>query len=318
MLNYLMSTLLILDGNALIHRAYHSVPKNLTYNGTTVNALYGFYSILLNALDVVQPKYLAICLDPPGPVFRNQEYLAYRTQRKPADKELKDQFPLIKKSLQDAGFPIFSVGGYEADDAIATIAKRSLKRRFKQNKNPIVKKIFIMTGDRDLMQLVNQNVSLLMPGRALSDLSPTGLLEVKSRLGVDPSQVVDYKALVGDSSDNYPGVPGIGPVAAISLLDSFSTLDNIYKNLKNIKPALQEKLEINKENAYLSQKLAKLVTDVPLQFQLKKLKVTPITKQNLDKVFQTFGFKSLSTRLHKHNPILSANIQPASKQESLF
>lgn len=313
-----MSILLILDGNALIHRAYHSVPKNLTHNGITVNAVYGFYSILLSAIDILKPDYLAVCLDPPGPVFRNQEYLAYRTQRKAADPDLKKQFPLVKQSLQDANLPIFSVGGYEADDAIATLARRSLARRYKHNKKTIIDQIFIMTGDRDLMQLVNPKTSLLMPGRALSDMTPTGFPEVKARLGVKPEQVVDYKALVGDSSDNYPGVPGVGPVAAIALLQEFSTLDNIYNQLDKIKPTLREKLESNKENAYLSKKLAQLVYDVPLQFQLKKLKLTTKTYHDLTKVFEVFGFKSLSIRLSKRinpNPVFQP---PKSQQPSLF
>ncbi len=313
-----MSTLLILDGNALIHRAYHSVPKNLTHNGIAVNAVYGFYSILLNALDILKPEYLAVCLDPPGPVFRNQEYLAYRTQRKAADPDLKKQFPLVKQSLQDANLPIFSVGGYEADDAIATLARRSLARHHKHKKKAIIDQIFIMTGDRDLMQLVNSKTSLLMPGRALSDMTPTNFSEVKARLGVRPEQVVDYKALVGDSSDNYPGVPGIGPVAAIALLEEFSTLDNIYNQLHKIKPSLKEKLELNKENAYLSKKLAQLVYDVPLQFQLRKLKLTTKTYQDLIKVFETYSFKSLSTRLSKKvNPKAIFQL-PKPQQPSLF
>ncbi len=315
-----MGTLLIIDGHALIHRAYHSVPKNLTHNGTVVNAVYGFYSTLFSALDTIKPRYLAICMDPPGPVFRNAEFVGYRAQRKPSDLDLVKQFPIIKQSLEDANLTVFSVGGYEADDCIGTLAKRALKK-VTLNKRKLVSKVVIMTGDRDLMQLVNEKTQLLMPGRALSEMVVTHFPEVKERLGVLPSQVVDLKALTGDSSDNYPGVPGIGPKTALELLEKYQSLDNLYAHLDELPEKLKTKLSENRGNAYLSQKLAQLVFDVPLNFHLKHLRVTKKTYKQLAPVLESLGFRSLVSRLARQGQINVPKEKPKDTdllQPSLF
>ncbi|MBU1130232.1 DNA polymerase I, partial [Patescibacteria group bacterium] len=221
-----MSRLLIIDGHAVIHRAYHSIPKNLTYNGQVVNALYGFYSMLLSSISQLNPKYLIICLDSPGPTFRDKEYIAYRAQRQPSDPELISQLPLVKQTLEEITIPSFALGGYEADDIIATIAK---------NKAPLVSKVTIITGDKDLMQLVNTKTQLFMPIRGISQTKTFFIKDVKQKLGIYPKQVVDMKALMGDPSDNYPGVHGIGPKTATTLLNQYKNLDNIYKNINKIK-----------------------------------------------------------------------------------
>lgn len=309
-----MSTLLILDGHAVIHRAFHAIPP-LTSNGQPLNAVYGFYSTLLSAIDQVKPKYLAICLDPPGPVFRNHEYLGYRSQRKPAPPELKSQFPIIIESLARAQLPYFSVGGYEADDAIATLARKSLLRVGKNTKKRLVSHVYILTGDRDLMQLIGPKVSLLMPGRGASDLRITTAQDTLERLKVNPDQVVDLKALTGDTSDNYPGVPGIGPVGAVKLLQEYRSLDNIYNSLESLPKNIREKLISNKENAYLSQKLAKLVFDVPFSFSLNKLRYTAKTRQNLSSALTSYNFRSLASRL---GSLVKTSTAPSSQQPSLF
>lgn len=311
-----MSGFLILDGHAVIHRAFHAIPP-LSHNGQQLNAIYGFYSTLLSAIDKVKPKYLAICLDPPGPVFRNHEFIGYRSQRKPAPSELKSQIPIIIESLNSAKLPYFSVGGYEADDAIATLVKRSLKKINKKTKKKLISQIYVLTGDRDLMQLIGPKTSLLMPGRGISDLNITTAQDVISRLGVKPEQVVDLKALTGDTSDNYPGVPGIGPVGAIKLLQEFGSLDGIYQSLEKIPNPAQKKLSLNKENAYLSQKLAQLVFDVPLNFNLTQLSYSRPVRQNLANMLSSYNFHSLVSRLtpNSSKPLI---ILPASSQPSLF
>lgn len=291
-----MSTLLILDGNAVIHRAFHAVPP-LSSAGQQLNAVYGFYSTLISAIDKVKPKYLAICLDPPGPVFRNDEFIGYRSQRKPAPPELKSQFPIVIQSLKNASLPIFSVGGYEADDAIATICRRSFKKLSKKTRSKLVTQVYILTGDRDLMQLIDDHTQLLMPGRGLSDLQISGHDQSLERLGVAPDKVVDLKAITGDSSDNYPGVPGVGPVGAIKLLQDYGSLDNIYNNIDKLPPKLKEKFTTHRQDAYLSQRLAQLVFDVPLSFQLKDLLYTQKTIDSLIPVLQSYNFRSLVSRL---------------------
>lgn len=185
-----MSRLLIVDGHAVIHRAYHSIPKNLTHNGKMVNAVYGFYSMPLSSITQLTPKYVIVCLDSPGPTFRDKEYIGYRAQRKPSDPELISQFPLVQKSLEESTIPSFSIGGYEADDIIATIAK---------NKAPFVSKVTVITGDKDLMQLVNAKTQLFMPVRGISQTKTFFTKDVKEKLGIYPKQVVDMKALMGGS-----------------------------------------------------------------------------------------------------------------------
>ncbi len=309
-----MSRLLIVDGHAVAHRAYHSIPP-LTVNGQPVNLIYGFYSILLSAIDQLKPKYLVVCLDSPGPVFRNKEYLAYRANRPPADKNLVVQLPELKNSLETASISNFSLAGYEADDIIATLTRQSLTRSF-------ISRVTIITGDKDLMQLVTPKVELFMPIRGLSQTQTFGPKEVFDKLGVKPSQVVDLKALMGDSSDNYPGVSGIGPKSANILLSQYKNLDNIYKHLSDIKPAYQSKLEKDRDNAYLSQKLAKLVYDVPVKLNLKNARWHSRHLQPLLALFKSYNFRSLSSRLSRQYPQIKPSKEtkphPNNHQPSLF
>ncbi|MEI8067878.1 MAG: 5'-3' exonuclease H3TH domain-containing protein [Candidatus Shapirobacteria bacterium] len=304
-----MSKLVIIDGHAIIHRAYHSIPS-LSVNGQPVNALYGFYSMILTAVNTLQPDYLIVCLDSPGPNFRNEEFLGYRAKRKPAEPDLISQLPLLKSTLEQANITNFSMGGFEADDLIATIAIKAAKKK-------IIKEVVIITGDKDLMQLVNQKISLFVPIRGLSETKIFETDDVKEKLGVLPSQVVDLKALMGDMSDNYPGVAGIGPKVAIDLLSEYENLDNIYKNLDQIKPLVKEKLVNDKENAYLSQKLATLVCNIPLEFKLSSSKWDESSFLDLISLFKTFNFKSLIQRVEKQSSIKITD-KITSKQTTLF
>ncbi|MDD2483007.1 MAG: 5'-3' exonuclease H3TH domain-containing protein [Candidatus Shapirobacteria bacterium] len=312
-----MSKLVIIDGHAIIHRAYHSIPP-LTSNGQPVNALYGFYSMLLTAINILKPKYLTVCLDSPGPNFRNHEFLGYRAKRKPADTDLISQLPLLKSTLEEAKIATFSMGGFEADDLIATITAKALKK-INKHKRKMITEVVIITGDKDLMQLVDNKVSLFVPVRGLSETKIFNPIDVQEKLGVLPTQVVDLKALMGDMSDNYPGVAGIGPKVAIDLLSEYHNLDNIYKNLDQIKPSIKEKLEASKDNAYLSKKLATLVSNIPLDFKLSQSKFNQDSFLNLISLFKTFNFKSLVQRVEKQNPKqVKINNEIKSNQTSLF
>lgn len=309
-----MSHLVIIDGHAIAHRAYHSVPP-LTTNGQPVNAIYGFYSMILSSIEILKPNYLIVCLDSPGPNFRNQEFIGYRAKRKPADRELVSQLPQLPTTLKKAGISHFSMGGFEADDLIATLTVKSLKKKSKL-------KVTIITGDKDLMQLVGPRVNLFVPVHGLSETKIYKSDDVKEKLGVTPAQVVDLKALMGDMSDNYPGVAGVGPKAATDLLAQYKTLDNIYKHLDDIKPSIREKLIKDKENAYLSQKLATLVANIPLKFTLKSARWTEDNFSNLLPLFQEYNFRSLITRATKKfslkpkTPKKKVSVNP--NQTSLF
>lgn len=314
-----MSKLLIIDSHAVVHRAYHSIPP-LTHNGQMVNAVYGFYSMLLSAISQLRPKYVIICSDSPGPNFRNAEFIGYRAKRAKPDRDLITQFPVLDQSLANAHLPVFSVGGYEADDLIATVTKSALKKISKKSKKKLINHIYIITGDKDIMQLVSPKVELFMPIRGLSEIKIVGPAEVKERLNVNPDQVVDLKALIGDSSDNYPGIPGVGPVTAEKLLKEYGTLDNIYQHLDDIESPIKDKLQNNKHNAYLSQRLAQLVNNVQfVKFKLKDARWSKDREKDLVEVFTSFGFKSLVSRL---NPKITLkkqkNLPVNDNQPSLF
>lgn len=314
-----MSHLVIIDGHAIAHRAYHSIPP-LTKDGQPVNAIYGFYSMILSAIDTLKPTHLVVCLDSPGPNFRNEEFVGYRAKRKPADEDLITQLPQLPETLESAHITHYSVSGYEADDLIATITKKALKKISRKSKKKLISKVTIITGDKDLMQLVSPKVSLFVPVRGLSETKLYQPEDVKEKLGVNPDQVIDLKALMGDMSDNYPGVAGVGPKAATDLLEKYQNLDNIYSHLSEIKPSIQEKLVKDKDNAYMSQKLATLIDNIPIEFTLAQSRWQPTIISGLESLFVEFNFKSLLSRLKSKYSQRSKTIENKvkSSQTSLF
>lgn len=296
-----MSKLLIVDGHAVIHRAYHSIP-DLSLSGQPVNALYGFYSMLLSAISQIKPKYLIVCLDSPGPTFRQSEFVGYRAKRKTPDHNLISQLPLLETTLRQSGVQTFALGGYEADDLIGTISRKIAKKKF-------INEIIVITGDKDLMQLVTKKIHLLMPLRGLSETKLFKPDDVFEKLGVKPNQIIDLKSLMGDMSDNYPGVAGIGPKAATDLLTQYQNLDNIYRHIDEIKSSVREKLIKEKDNAYLSQKLATIIDNIPLKLNLSQAKWSPEIVCGLKNMFKSYNFKSLVSRLDQ---------ETKPKQSSLF
>jgi DNA polymerase-1 len=286
-----MNNLVIIDGHAIAHRAYHSIPK-LLHNGSPVNAIYGFYSMLLSVIDQLEPKYFVVCLDSPGPTVRDSQFIGYRAKRKPTDQDLISQLPLLPQTLDITQIPNIALSGYEADDIIATITKQN---------HDFCDKISIVTGDKDLMQLVDDKTELFMPIQGLSVTQTITPIKVKEKLGVCPAQVIDLKALMGDMSDNYPGVAGVGPKAANDLLAEYENLDNIYKNIDKIKPSVQAKLIKDKDNAYLSQKLATLIYDVPVTFNLEDSLYNQDKITGLNTLFKQYNFRSLVTRLSNND-----------------
>jgi DNA polymerase-1 len=314
-----MRRLLLIDAHAILHRAYHSIPP-LSHSGTPVNAIYGFYSMLLTAIADLKPTYLAVCLDSPGPTFRSTEFLGYRAKRKVPDQDLIRQLPLLPETLVTANIPHFAMGGFEADDLLATIARRSLRRKWLKSGKPVIDKVTIITGDKDIMQLVEPRIELYVPVRGLAETKVYGVDEVKEKLGVLPTQVVDLKALMGDASDNYPGVAGIGPKTATDLLAKYQTLDGVYSHLDEIGPSVRTRLEPCREDAYLSQKLATLIDNIPLEYRLSSLRWNRSRIPALQSLFESFNFRSLSSRLSKTYAfkLVPKKSPPDSNQTSLF
>lgn len=288
-------TLILIDGNAILHRAYHALPPLTTRNGELVNAVYGFASMLLKILAELKPDFLIVAFDTGKPTFRQQEFIGYQAKRPKMDEELIGQTEKVRELVSAFGFPIVMKEGYEADDVIGTLAEKAVEEGLR---------VLVVTGDRDLMQLVGEGVGLYMPSRGLSEGEMIDEKKVKEKMGVLPGQIVDYKGLVGDSSDNYPGVPGIGPKTAAVLLNKFGSLEGIYQKLEEIRSSrelggekLAKKLEEGKESAFLSRKLAKILTDVPLEFDFKSSLVDGYDKEKVIDFFRKMGFRSLISRV---------------------
>jgi len=284
-----MKRLVLIDGHAILHRAYHAFPLTLkTRKGELVNAVYGFSRMLLTVLEDLKPRYLAVAFDLPQPTFRHQEYVGYQIQRPEMDKELFGQIERVYQIVQVLNIPIFTSVGFEADDVIGTLARQAAQKKLE---------VMIVTGDRDIMQLVNKKVKVYSPRKGFAEPEIFDEKKVKEFLGVTPPQIIDYKALIGDVSDNYPGVSGIGPKTAVELLNKYGNLQKIYQNLKKIKPQITEKLKQGKESALLSQKLATIITKIPLKLNLKACLVHDYDQPKAVKLFEELQFKSLVNKL---------------------
>ena len=281
-----MSKLLILDGNSVLHRAYYALPDWRNRSGEATAGVYGFLSMLLKAIEELKPTHAAVVFDCPEPTFRHTMYVGYQTNRE-KDRQISEdiwgQVDKLKIVLEKMGVPVYAIPSFEADDVIGTLAKQCKKE------------VIIITGDRDLMQLVNDRVKLYMPQKGLSDGQIIDRDRVREKLGVWPEQVVDYKALVGDSSDNYPGVTGIGPKTAIDLISNYSNYSNIFKNLGKIKESVRRKLVAGYEGGELSKRLATIRTDAPVTLDVSAYEVPSVDK--IAEVFKELGYKSLVKRM---------------------
>ncbi len=294
--------LLIIDGNALIHRSFHALPPTLTTKkGEMVNAVYGFTMVLIKALKEIKPEYVILTLDKKGPTFRHQVFKEYKAQRIKAPKELYQQISKVKAIANAFSIPIYSQKGYEADDLIGSICFQVGDKAEK----------IILTGDLDVLQLVNDNTKVYTMHRGLSDHIIYDEAMVRQRFGLKPCQLVDFKALRGDPSDNIPGVRGVGEKTAITLLQHFGTLENVYsfldkksnKEPKFLTARLRRLLLEHKQEAFLSKKLATIKTNLPLEINLKKARFGKFNQDAIVCLFQELEFKSLLPRLHDLSPL---------------
>lgn len=279
--------LVIIDGHALIHRAYHGLPPLTTKEGEVVNAVYGFSMILLNVIRDIKPDCIAVAFDLPGKTVRHDAFSQYKANRVAAPDDLKAQIGRVREVVEAFNIPIYSYEGYEADDVIGTLTKHD-----PENIDNI-----IVTGDMDELQLVNGHTKVYTMRRGFTDTVIYDTEMVKERYGLRPDQLVDYKALKGDPSDNIPGVAGIGEKTACELIGKYESLENLYKHLDELKPAVAEKLKTGQEIAFLSQELSRIVTDLPVKFELDKCYVHDYDRGKVFDLFQKLGFKSLLSRL---------------------
>lgn len=286
--------LVLIDAFALIYRAFYGLPMSLTKDGHPINAAYGFASAVLSSIKELQPEYLVAGFDLPKPTKRKQEYAEYKAHRKPMPDDLIPQIQYCKEVLKAMNIPIVAAEGYEGEDVIATIVHKVESQ--KSVKSEGIESI-IVTGDSDTFQLIDDTTRVYSMAHGANQAVMYDTDKVKERYGLSPEQFVDFKALKGDASDNIPGVPGIGEKGAAKLIAEFGNLEKIYKNLEKISEKYRKILSENKEQAILSQKLATISRDVPLEFKLADARVHDYDHAKVLKLFKDLGFKSLINRL---------------------
>ncbi len=283
-----MKKLVLIDGNAIIHRAYHALPPLNNKEGQPTNAVYGFFTMLFKIIESLKPENLIVCFDKKAPTFRKQIYVGYQAKRPKMSEDLVPQIDIIHKSLDEAQIVHFGVEGYEADDLIGTLSKKGVEKNFE---------VIIVSGDRDLLQLVNSHVLVLAPVVGITNMILFDEAKIKEKYGLKPKQIIDYKALAGDSSDNYPGVTGIGSKTASQLINKYESLENLYKHISELLPQLQEKLANDAEQAVMSKNLATIITDAPVELNENDCLISNIDANGLKKQFESLGFSSLLKRL---------------------
>lgn len=276
--------LAIIDGSSLLYRAFYALPPTMTSpDGVPTNAVYGFLRMLLSLYRELDPAYVAVTFDKDRQTFRTEMYDGYKATRKPAPAELVPQFDLILEVMHVMGVAVYSLSGYEGDDVLGTLSARYEKEL------PVA----IVTGDRDTLQLASENTTVYLTQKGISSMSEMTPKAVEEKYGITPSQVIDMKALMGDTADNIPGVPGIGEKTALKLLTQYKTLDNLYAHVDEIKGAQGKKLAAGKDMAYLSYKLAAIKRDVPMETTLEEM-AQPVHISEMKELFSRLGINLLS------------------------
>ncbi len=297
--------LLLFDGNALIHRAFHAIqqPLTVTRTGEVVTAVYGFANTLLKVLSELKPDCVAVAFDRPTPTFRHELSEGYKAQRPSAPAELVGQFDRVRQLVRAFNIPIFERDGYEADDLLGALSLKATESDIDT---------IIVTGDLDTLQLVSPQVRVLTPrGHLIGDMVYYDEAAIEKRYGLAPSQIADLKALMGDSSDNIPGVSGIGAKTAARLLRQFGSLAGIYSHLEEVAPPhIRETLRTNEESAQRSKELATIVSDIPIALDLEACRLSDYERERVAALFQELEFSSLLRKLN--------DLPPPQRQEQLW
>jgi DNA polymerase I len=303
--------LFLIDGHALAYRAYFALTAGgtgarfVTRSGEPTAGTFGFTSVLLKLLEQEKPEYLAVAFDT-GKTFRDEIFTSYKATREKMPDDLSIQINRIRQLIDTFGIPRLEVEGFEADDVLGTVARQAVEKGMG---------VKILTGDRDLLQLVDDRIIVNLPGRQLSEARDYTAEDVVNYLGVRPDQIVDYKALVGDSSDNIPGVPGIGEKTAVTLLNKYDTLDEIYNHLDEVAAGMRKRLEAGRDSAYMSRQLAEIRCDAPVRLELEDARVDYRQIASAETLFKELDFRTLSVRLQE---IVKKNSGTDGQQLSLF
>ena len=300
--------LFLLDAYALIYRSYFAFIRNPRFNSKGVNtsATYGFVNTLIQLLETEDPNYIGVVFDVSAPTFRHEMYAEYKANREEMPEDLRKSIPYIRNIIEAFNIPIVEKEGFEADDVIGTLARKAEKEGFTT---------YMMTPDKDYAQLVSENVLMFKPAKSGGVAEVWGQKEVKENFGIeDPEQVIDILGLMGDSADNIPGCPGIGPKTAEKLIREFGSIDGIYQNIDKLKGKQKQNLVEFEEQVRLSRKLAVIIQDVPIDFDKEKLTRDEINKEALKAIFEDLEFKTVAGRLNLNETVKTET----AKQGSLF
>lgn len=281
-----MKKTLLIDAHAIIHRAFHALPPLTSDTGVPTNAALGFFTMLHRAIADIKPSGIIVCFDTPTPTFRKELYKEYQAKRPKPPEDLRKQFSLVRELLDAAKITRMEMPGFEADDIIGTIA-----HRHHRNAHTV-----ILTGDKDLLQLVNKTTTVITPKTGLSTTVEYDENLVQEKMGVRPQQIPDLKALAGDASDNYHAIKGLGPKTAVKLLDQFNTIEGIYEHITQITPdKLREKLISHEQDVLLMKTIATVRTDVELDIP-EDIYIKSVFPAKLRQQFEHYGLRSLSKK----------------------
>jgi len=286
--------LIIIDSNALLHRSFHALPPLMTKSGQETGAVYGYLLTMFKAITDLKADYVVACFDTKMPTFRHEMFKDYKAQRPVTPSGIISQIPITKEVLATFKIPVFAKEGVEADDLIATICA-------KQPKEYPDTEIFIVSGDLDNTQLIDEGIKVYTLGKGIKDTVIYDINKVRERFGVEPKQMVDFKALTGDPSDNIPGVAGIGKKTAAEIIQKYGSIKNLYEELSTdtavLKPKVKEMLKLNKESALMSRELAQMKNDVDIDFKIEDCKFGNFDKNQVENIFKKLDFNSLIARL---------------------
>ncbi len=283
------NSLIIIDGSSLIHRAFYALPLLTTKDGIYTNGIYGFLTMLYKIQDDYKPDYICVAFDKSGPTLRHKEYKEYKGTRQSTPSELAQQFPLIREILKSLNMITLEMNDYEADDIAGTLAKQGELEGLD---------VVLVTGDKDYLQLVSDNSKLLLTKKGISEIVEYDRNKIVEEYGIEPNQFIDLKGLMGDTSDNIPGVPGIGEKTGLKLIKEFGNIESVYENLDKVSgKKLKENLIEHEQTAYLSRKLGEIITNVPLEISIQDLKSKEPNWEELIGIFQELEFKSLLDRV---------------------
>ena len=282
------NTLIIIDGNSIINRAFYALPDMSNSDGLKTNAIFGFVRMMFKIIEDYQPTHMSVAFDKKTPTFRHKQYADYKAGRKKMPDELGQQLEPLKELLDKFNINRLELAGYEADDIIGTVAKLGEENNFK---------VYIVTGDKDAIQLASHKTTTLITKKGVGEVEEYNYDSVVERYEMTPTQFIDLKGLMGDKSDNIPGVPGIGEKTGIKLLKQYSTIENLIEHTDELKGSIKKKIEENKELALMSKELATIITNVPLDIKLEDLEYGDYNKDDVIEKFKEFGFTSLISKL---------------------